>query len=226
MLASLKDVLNGKPTWMILSCGVNDVRPGAEGVPLDTYKTNITTLVDQAQAAGVKVMILTATMVMEDPANDLNQKLAPYNEFLVKLAAEKHCPLADLNALMQAEVAKDKADPAGKILPITTDGLHMALRGNLMMATGVLRAFGLDDAAIAKARAAWLDVKIVLRISTWLDIKNSIEDGDRRRLDIRTYERLAKIAHQRGCDIDTLLDREFAASIDALLKPAPAAAKP
>src|SRR5512140_2318629 len=43
MLARLqRDVLAKKPTWMTLSCGVNDVWHGAKGVPLDQYKQNIT----------------------------------------------------------------------------------------------------------------------------------------------------------------------------------------
>ena len=74
---------------MTLSCGVNDVWHGKRGVPLDQYKTNITDIVDKCQAAGVRVMILTATMIREDPAGDLNRQLAPYNEFLRELAEEE-----------------------------------------------------------------------------------------------------------------------------------------
>jgi hypothetical protein len=33
-----RDALAGKPDWMTLSCGVNDVWHGANGVPLDQYK--------------------------------------------------------------------------------------------------------------------------------------------------------------------------------------------
>ena len=67
MLARLdKDVLSKKPQWMTLSCGVNDVWHGVNGVPLDQYKQNITSIVDQAQAAGIKVVILTATMIGEE----------------------------------------------------------------------------------------------------------------------------------------------------------------
>ena len=87
---------------MTLSCGVNDVWHGVKGIPLDQYKQNITKIVDQCQAAGVKVMILTSTMIGEDQANANNQKLSAYNDFLRSLAKEKNCLLADLNAEMQA----------------------------------------------------------------------------------------------------------------------------
>jgi lysophospholipase L1-like esterase len=124
MLARLeKDVLSKKPDWMTLSCGVNDVWHGARGVSLEDYKVNITKIVDQCQAAGVKVMILTSTMIKETQTNELNQKLVPYNEFLRTLATEKKCLLADLNADMQAAIAKAGPDRKGNIL--TGDGVHM-----------------------------------------------------------------------------------------------------
>jgi len=74
------DIVSKKPAWMTLSCGVNDVWHGATGVPLDQYKVNMTAIVDKAQAAGIQVMILTATMIYEDQTNATNQKLIGYNE--------------------------------------------------------------------------------------------------------------------------------------------------
>lgn len=154
MLARLeKDVLSKKPDWMTLSCGVNDVWHGAKGVPLDQYKENITKIVDQCQAAGIKVMILTSTMIKEDASNENNQKLALYNAFLVELAKEKKCLLADLNAAMQAELAAAGADRKGNLL--TSDGVHMNPAGNQMMAAGVLKGFGLDEEQVKKARESW-----------------------------------------------------------------------
>ena len=50
-----RDVLDKKPDWMTLSCGVNDVWHGERGVALEPYKTNITAIIDHCQAAGVKV---------------------------------------------------------------------------------------------------------------------------------------------------------------------------
>ncbi len=154
MLARLeKDVLSKKPDWMTLSCGVNDVWHGAKGIPLDQYKVNITKIVDQCQAAGIKVMILTSTMIGEDAPNPNNQKLAPYNAFLIELAKEKKCALADLNAAMQAELTAAGADRKDKML--TRDGVHMNPAGNMMMASGVLKGFGLDEKQIKKAADSW-----------------------------------------------------------------------
>ena len=149
MLARLeKDVLKHKPDWMTLSCGVNDVWHGARGVPLEPYKKNITEIVTRAQAAGVKVMILTSTMIREDQSNALNQKLLPYNAFLRQLAREKKCLLADLNTDMQEALKKFPKD-APKGNKLTRDGVHMNALGNVMMAKGVLKAFGFTEQQLA-----------------------------------------------------------------------------
>lgn len=171
-----RDVLSKKPQWMTLSCGVNDVWHGKQGVPLNdeqavamvyekrnpsepdkgTYEKNITQIVERAQAAGVKVVLLTATVIREDLGNEENKKLAPYNDFLRQLAKEKHLPLADLNALFQERIKA--ANQPGKNV-FTSDGVHMNTEGNKIMATGVLRAFGLDAAQIKKAQEAWVPLE-------------------------------------------------------------------
>lgn len=176
MLARLdNDVISQKPQWMLLSCGVNDVwhfklRLGKRtftGVPLDDYKKNITAIIDKAQAAGIKVMILTATMIGEDPERELNKNLIPYNAFLREIAKEKKCLLADLSKDMQ-EALKEIPDVKGKTVmfgepqnagmiknKLTTDGCHPNAQGHIMMAKGVLRAFGLSEAKIAAAEKSW-----------------------------------------------------------------------
>ena len=152
MLARLqRDVLDKKPDWMTLSCGVNDVWHGKRGVPLDEYKKNIAQIVDQAQAKGIQVMILTSTMIREDAGNPQNQQLAKYNAFLGQLAKEKGCRLADLNAHMQSSLISGPGKPHGNQL--TTDGVHMNTLGNIMMATGVLRSLGMNEQQMAKASA-------------------------------------------------------------------------
>ena len=151
-----RDVLSKKPQWMTLSCGVNDVWHGANGVPLDKYKENIAQIVEKCAAAGVKPVILTATVIHEKLDSPENQKLAPYNDFLRELAKDKKLPLADLNAMFQERI-KAENKPDQKVL--TGDGVHMNGEGNKLMARGVLKAFGLDDAQLAKADAAWAEAK-------------------------------------------------------------------
>ena len=153
------DVLQKKPTWMTLSCGVNDVWHGdwGKGLSLEAYKTNITAIVDAAQAQGIQVMILTSTMIFEDPAEPKNQKLVPYNDFLRTLAVEKKCLLADLSADMLKAVTEWRAKGETANL-LTVDGVHMNAAGNQMMALGILRAFGLNDEQLQKVREHWAKI--------------------------------------------------------------------
>jgi lysophospholipase L1-like esterase len=210
MLARVdRDVLAKKPTFMTLSCGVNDVWHGKNGVALDKYQENITALLDKVQAAGVKPVILTSTMINEDAGNANNQALAPYNEFLRTLARDRKLPLADLNSQMQAAVKKAKE--AGAPKPnrsnyLTSDGVHMAPQGDQMMAEGVLRALGLEDAQVAKAKAAWLDVPA----STKLQCAKMVS--------LKDYNKLAASAAKEGLPVNEYVDREVGKALDALLK--------
>ena len=171
MLARLeRDVIAKKPQWMTLSCGVNDVWHGKNGVALDeaalasgdygpggaargTYKKNIAAIVEKAEASGIQVVLLTATVIQEKLDNAENAKLAPYNDYLRALAREKKLRLADLNALFQERI-KAENKPTQKVL--TSDGVHMAREGDRLMAKGVLQALGLDAAQLKTAQDAWV----------------------------------------------------------------------
>ena len=158
MLARVeKDVIDKKPQWMTLSCGVNDVWHGDRGVPLADYKANITALLDKVDAAGIKVMILTATMITEDPAAPNNLRLAPYNAFLRQLAKDRGYLLADLSADMHEGIKQG--------IKFTYDGVHMAFFGNKMMASGILRAFGVPTEVIAACNMRWDDLPGTTRLT-------------------------------------------------------------
>jgi len=70
------------------------------------------------------------------------------------LAKEKKCLLADLNADMQAVLKNFPTDaPKGKQL--TSDGVHMNKAGNIMMARGVAKAFGLTNQQLDQSAKNW-----------------------------------------------------------------------
>lgn len=167
-----RDVLERKPRWMLVSCGVNDVWLGAKGVPLNeahaeatryeqespqeaekgTYERNVTEIVERARAAGVRVMILTTTVIGEDLAGEANRRLVPYNQFLRRLAGERQLPLADLNARFQESI-KAAARTGENVF--TVDGVHLNTEGNKLAAQGVLQALGCNEGQMRKAREAW-----------------------------------------------------------------------
>jgi len=118
-------------------------------------------------------MVLTSTMIREDQSNGLNQKLLGYNAALKELAASKGCLLADLNTRMQDKLKTFPEDaPKGKQL--TRDGVHMNAYGNIMMASGVLAAFGLSQEELAACEAAWKSAPNTMSIR--LQVGMSIAD--------------------------------------------------
>jgi hypothetical protein len=139
---------------MTLSCGVNDVMHKA--VELEDYKTAVTAILDRCQQAGIKVVVLTATQIGLPVTNPANVKLAAYNDFLRETAKARNLPLADVNAAMVAE--QDALAKADVKRVLTTDGVHMNVYGNLVMAKAVLATFGLDEGQLTAAQAKWDEI--------------------------------------------------------------------
>lgn len=155
MLARLdRDVLDKDPDWMTLSCGVNDVWHGANGVVLEDYKKNITQIVEKALAKKVKVILFTSTPIGEED-NDNNKKLAAYNDFLRELAKKYKLPLADQSEAFLKFLRQRETDRSSRYL--TVDGVHMNPEGNVMMAKVCLQAMGLSPAQIQEAETVWED---------------------------------------------------------------------
>lgn len=200
------DVIAKQPQWMTLSCGVNDVWHGVNGVPLEEYKKNITQIVEKAQAAHIKVVILTSTLIGEDVNNAANAQAVPYNEFLRALSKEKNLPLADLNNDMRAaRVATGETDIKKNVL--TGDGVHMNGAGNQVMATGVLRAFGLNPVQLQKAREDWLDIPFSV--------------GAEIMVPLRQYEQLQKAAAAQNRPLKDLVNEQLKKYLDSLLEKPP-----
>jgi lysophospholipase L1-like esterase len=144
-----RDVVQLKPAVVTISIGINDVwhrmgQPHDEKI-LATYKENVAKMVDAAQKAGIKVILLTPTVIQEDPNAEGNKRLAMYVAAEKEIAAEKKCQLVDLHGMFLAAL---KQKPAGQGNWLTGDGVHMKPLGDGVMAAGALRALGVPDEKI------------------------------------------------------------------------------
>lgn len=194
-----------KPDWLTLSCGVNDVwhlsRGKGWGVELEAYKTNVAAIVGKAQAAGVRVMIVTPTVVMEDLNNNDNRKMLGYLEFLKRFAQEKHCLLADANTEFRKVISDERKNDTNVL---TDDGIHPGARGHLLMALAILKGFGLDANQLAKAQEACLDTKI----SCGLNLQGQVGVSLKQAPLLKTFaqkhgipvEKLVQILYESGFD--------------------------
>jgi lysophospholipase L1-like esterase len=190
----ITDVIAKKPDWLTLSCGVNDVWHGAGGVDLENYKKNITSIVDQTQAAGIKVMILTATGIGEDPNNEANKKLAAYNDFLHQLAKERNLPLADENQAFQ-DAVKAAAVPGVKAVT-HDDGVHPDSNGHQVLAKTLLAAFGATPDQLAKVEQAWQDMPASASVTSNVSL---LVGGP---ITIRQFKALKAAADQNKVNVD------------------------
>ena len=186
-----RDVLCKKPDWLVLNCGGNDAWCKC---PLEEFKAKAAKIVERAQAAGIHVVLLAEPTIYTDV-----QMLVPYNKSLESLAAEKKCLWVDLYTPFQAALA---ANPWAT-LTLDGNGFQPNAQGYLLMANGVLRAFGLNQAQMAKAEKAMLDKPNAYECSFNLKIGISL----------RQIQRLDEIAKQRKIRTDEILQLLFAAEL-------------
>lgn len=127
--------------WVSLSCGVNDVWgfDWQRGVMLPDYKRNVRRMLDIAAKHGVNVVLLTPTLVGEDPARARNRILAPYADFIRAEAKKRGLLLADVN---RAEIEGLEKLPVKGVKHFTYDGVHPVAAGHELFARTVLKAFG------------------------------------------------------------------------------------
>jgi len=176
-----RDCLAKKPRFMTVSCGVNDVWHGANGVPLEDFKRNMSAIFDKAAASNVTVIVLTPTLIGEDENNGNNKKLDAYVAWLRDEADRRELPLADLNALMRYHLVglrntarEEGRKNDGKLA--TVDGVHMNFEGNRMMAWGVLKALGVQEKDAKRIWDAWREMPGAHRMTI------ELSDAERARL--------------------------------------------
>jgi lysophospholipase L1-like esterase len=145
------DVIAKKPDWLLLSCGVNDV--WSRSIDLDTFKKNMTEIVDKVQAAGIKVMILPPTPIYEASKQEFNDKIPSYADFMKQLAKERNLPCADIHQAWLDYIAAHAQPNNGNI--VTIDGVHPNPDGHLVFAKTILATFGATPDQIATAQKAW-----------------------------------------------------------------------
>ena len=144
------DVVKLKPAVVTISIGINDVwhrldKPKDPKI-LAAYKKMSPRWSSRPQEAGIRVILLTPTVIQENPSTEGNKRLAAYVKAERQIAAEKQCQMVDLHGMFLKALKKK---PAGEKKWLTSDGVHMMPPGDAIMAIGVLRALGVPDEKIA-----------------------------------------------------------------------------
>jgi|SRR5258708_3099652 lysophospholipase L1-like esterase len=142
-----KDVLDKKPTIVVIYIGINDVWHGekdaAKGTPKDKFEAGLKDIIKQIQDASAKVILCTPSVIGEKKpgTNDLDSKLDEFSDVGRAVAKELKVPLCDLRkAFVDYEKANNKDDQDKGVL--TTDRVHLNEAGNKLVAETILKMFG------------------------------------------------------------------------------------
>jgi lysophospholipase L1-like esterase len=142
-----KDVLDRKPTLVVVYIGINDVWHGekdpARGTPKDRYEAGLQDVVGRIQDAGARVLLCTPSVIGEkaDGSNTNDKKLDEYAEVGRSVARDRKVPVCDLRKEFLAYLKEHNPDNKASGV-LTNDGVHLLDTGNAFVAQAILRCLG------------------------------------------------------------------------------------
>ena len=140
-----KDVLEKKPTLVVIYIGINDVwhSTSNNGTPKDKFEAGLREMIQKIAEVGAKVVLCTPSVIGEKPdgSNSLDQMLEEYAEISRKVAKETKVELLDLRKLFIERLKSINPDNKPHSI-LTTDGVHLNAAGNTFVAASMLNALG------------------------------------------------------------------------------------
>ncbi len=204
ILKRLPGILKKKPDWLILQCGTNDVGPAPKGLSAENYRKNIRTVLDAAERAEIRIMLVTPSMRGENPDGRENIRLRELGAFLREESGKRKCLLADWNKAEQELIA---ARSSIRGLKATIDGVHLDGYGNRALAAVILQTFGIPEEKIAELRREWDRIPSMMPIANaWYNPQYKVTIPD--------YEVLYRAAEKRGTGVNELVKEIIAAFIE------------
>ena len=137
-----KDVLDKKPTLVVIYIGINDVwhsemKP-PRGTPKADFEAGLRSIVEKITTGGGRVVLCTPTVIGEKSENKLDKPLDEYSDITRKLAAELRLPLVDLRKAFIDQLKADNAKNEEKGV-LTRDRVHLNDAGNKLVADSILK---------------------------------------------------------------------------------------
>ncbi len=153
-----ENILPRKPGIVAIHAGLFDANASSRNPEPDAgikeYREGLTEMITTARAAGAKVVLLSPPLYGDDPGRRQNQRIPTFAAAMRDIAKVQQCPFVDVHALMRTALGKKKpTDP--KAAWLTDGGATMSVRGSAIMAVGLLRALGVQDAVSGKVAFTW-----------------------------------------------------------------------
>lgn len=139
-----KDVLDKKPTLVVIYIGINDVWHGqsdpAKGTTPEKFEAGLKDIIGKIKETGSRVVLCTPSVIGEKMgnANSLDAKLNEYADLSRKIAKEQQLPLCDLRKAfidyLQSNNSQNKSQGI-----LTGDSVHLNDAGNKLVAETILK---------------------------------------------------------------------------------------
>jgi lysophospholipase L1-like esterase len=142
-----RDVLDKKPTLVVIYIGINDVWHGESdpkrGTSKERFESGLKDIIGQIQKAGARVLLCTPSVIGEKKkgGNKLDRKLDEYSAVSRKVARDKKVPLCDLRKAFVGHLAKHNKDNKERGV-LTRDRVHLNDAGNKLVARTILDCLG------------------------------------------------------------------------------------
>ncbi len=140
-----RDVLEKKPTIVVIYIGINDVwhSLNGRGTPREEFEAGLKRIVTKINDAGARVILCTPSMIGEktDGSNPLDVMLEHYSATTRKVAVDTNSQLYDLRRRFITYLRDHNPENIEKNV-LTTDGVHLNGPGNQFVADCMLEALG------------------------------------------------------------------------------------
>jgi lysophospholipase L1-like esterase len=142
-----RDVINRKPTVVVIYIGINDVWHGekdpARGTPKDRYEAGLKEIIGKCQKAGARVVLCTPSVIGEkkEGANKLDSKLDEYAGISRKVAKETGVRVCDLRKAFLDYLKTHNPENRERGV-LTGDRVHLNAAGNRFVADTILKCLG------------------------------------------------------------------------------------
>jgi lysophospholipase L1-like esterase len=149
-----RDVIDKKPDLVTISVGVNDVwhdfrtptwsgrvaeGNSGRGVPLPKYSVGVEAMIVAAKSAGIRVVLLSPSLIYEDLECAENRRLREYVAEEARLARQYRTGFINLHEVFRRVVRAYQREAGPRQLLLTTDGVHVNDAGNALIADSILR---------------------------------------------------------------------------------------
>lgn len=144
-----KDVLQKKPTIVIIYIGINDVWHWNRnrGTTKEDFEAGLKDMIGKIQAVGARVILCTPTVIGEktDGSNKFDKMLDEYSDISRKVAKDTGSQMLDLRRKFMAYLMKNNPDNAVKGI-LTADTVHLNKTGNSFLSSLMLEALKVPSA--------------------------------------------------------------------------------